>query len=232
MTGLDRAGDSALDELGIADVLTQEEELGIDPLAVAQPLRRRHGGLGSHRHPAGDLLLEAHLLDPLVDLVEVRVGQLVVEEGDELAFHRPQVASKEADQGRDVPPAAHVVVHAAAEAGVVVQNPSRLTLQLLAVVVEAAHQPWIDPCQALGRGIDRRLLGPQMGQHHILEVVGHPGECRQLGFLIAPLAEKVLELRDQRDPAAEPIVDVMEEVVLGHMATRVLGRPHLRSVRP
>jgi hypothetical protein len=192
--GLDGGGDRALDELRVADVLTQEEELGVDPLTVAQPPRCRHGSLGSGRHPAGELLVEAHLLDAFVDPVHVPVGKLTVEARQELVLHRLQVASQEADQGRDVPPAAHVVVHAAAEAGVVVEDPSHLLLQLLAVVVEPAHQRRVDPVQALGLGIERRPLGAQMGQHHILEVVGHPGECRQLACRVAPLVEHLLEL--------------------------------------
>jgi len=84
--------------------------------------------------------------------VDVLVGQLTVEAGKELVLHRLQVASQHADQGRDVPPAARVVVHAAAEAGVVVQDPSRLALQLLASVVEPPHQPRVDTCPARGLG--------------------------------------------------------------------------------
>ena len=205
-----------LDELGIADVLAEKEEVGVDPLDVAETPRRRHRGLRSGRHPARDLLVEAHLLDPLVDPVDLLFRELPVEGGEELALHRVQMAAQKSDHAGDVAPAPGVVVDATPEAGVVVQHPGHLALQLVAAVGQPAQQPRVDPGQPRGLGIEGGALGPQVGYHDVLQVVGHPGEGGQLLGLVAPLVHQLLELRDQGNPAPEPVVEVAEAVGRRH----------------
>ena len=206
-----------------------EEELGVDALALVQALRCRHGRLGPRRHPAGDLLLEAGLLDPLVELADLLLGEVAVEAGEELVLHRPEVAPEEADQGGEVPAAPQVVVHPAAEAGLVVEDARHLALQPVAVVVEPAHEARVDPRHARGLGIERRALGPQVGQHHVLEVAGHPGERRQPLSRVMALAQQVVELGDERDAAAQPVVEVAE--VVGRDHQRGVGAPCPRRAR-
>ena len=119
--------------------------------SIPSASRRRRAAATAASAPAGTLPATSSskldLLDPLVDPVDVLLGELPVEGGEELVLHRLQVAAQEADQGREVPPAPGVVVDAAAEAGVVVQHPGHLALQLVAVVGEPAHQPRVDPGQ-------------------------------------------------------------------------------------
>ena len=75
----------------------------------------------------------------------------------------------------------------------------------------------------------RRALGPQVGQHHVLEVAGHPGERRQPLSRVMALAQQVVELGDERDAAAQPVVEVAE--VVGRDHQRGVGAPCPRRAR-